>query len=105
MEKIDFSEKRPRYRSISSLKHPRYYAYAVLLPDQSVLVLGGKTVTKGHMTMKDNDGNKKMIKMRSSAEMKSMDTDMEVPHDPHAVLERSFSTQRMKDGTLCHTWQ
>ena len=47
-EMIDFSDKHPKYKSIRPLRHPRYYAYAVLLPDQSVLVLGGKTGTKGH---------------------------------------------------------
>jgi hypothetical protein len=77
VEKIDFSQEHPGYRPIEPLRHPRYYAYAVLLPDQSVLVLGGKTGTKGHMTM-NNNKNKKM---------KSMDPGMEIPHDPLAVLE------------------
>ena len=94
MEKIDFSEKLPRYKTIKPLKHARYYAYSVLLPDQSVLVLGGKTGTKGHMTMNNSDMRKKKKKsatsssLSSSFEMKSMEPDMEVPHDSsHAVLE------------------
>jgi hypothetical protein len=93
VEKIDFSEKLPRYKTIKPLKHARYYAYSVLLPDQSVLVLGGKTGTKGHMTMNNSDMRKKKKKsatsssLSSSFEMKSMEPDMEVPHDPHAVLE------------------
>jgi Domain of unknown function (DUF1929) len=89
VEKIDFSEKLPRYKTIKPLKHARYYAYSVLLPDQSVLVLGGKTGTKGHMPMNSNHMRKKKKSMSaaSSSKMKSMEPDMEVPHDPHAVLE------------------
>jgi galactose oxidase-like protein len=84
VEKIDFSDEHPRYRSIEPLKHPRYYAYAVLLPDQSVLVLGGKTGTKGHMSMNNDHKNKKT---KSASKMRSMESDIEIPHDPHAVLE------------------
>jgi hypothetical protein len=89
VEKIDFSEKLPRYKTIKPLKHARYYAYSVLLPDQSVLVLGGKTGTKGHMTMNSDHMRKKknMMTATSSSKMKPMEPHMEVPHDPHAVLE------------------
>jgi hypothetical protein len=83
VEKIDFSENNPQYKSIKPLKHPRYYAYAVLLPDQSVLVLGGKTGTKGH-TMTATMNNKKM---KPTANTKSMESNSEVHHDPHSVLE------------------
>jgi galactose oxidase-like protein len=78
VEMINFSDKHPRYKSIKPLKHPRYYAYAVLLPDQSVLVLGGKIGTKGHMMMKPE--------MKHDKRKLTMET-TEVPHDPHAVLE------------------
>jgi hypothetical protein len=78
VEMINFSDTHPKYKSIKPLKHPRYYAYAVLLPDQSVLVLGGKDGTKGHMMMKD--------KMKPGTNT-SMEETMEVPHDDHAVLE------------------
>jgi hypothetical protein len=47
VEMIDFSEMRPTYRPIQKLKHARYYVYPVLLPDKTVLVLGGKTGKKG----------------------------------------------------------
>jgi hypothetical protein len=54
VEMIDFSDKPPRYKSTQCLKHPRYYCYAVLLPDKNVLVLGGKIGTKGMGKMNSN---------------------------------------------------
>jgi hypothetical protein len=80
VEMIDFSDRHPRYKSIKPMKHPRYYAYAVLLPDQTVLVLGGKTGTKGHMMI-----NSKMNLGKDSS-INSL-TLGAIPHDPHAVLE------------------
>src|SRR5262249_54591448 len=77
VEMIDFSDRHPRYRPIKPLKHPRYYVYAVLLPDKTVLVIGGKTGTKGHM-MKDT------TKPNGEFQMHEPGT---VPHDSHAVLE------------------
>lgn len=78
VEMIDFSARHPRYKSIKPLKHPRYYVYAVLLPDQTVLVLGGKTGTKGH-SMKDS--------MKTNGHLSKMHDPGTVLHDPHAVLE------------------
>lgn len=78
VEMIDFSDRHPRYKSVKPLKYPRYYAYAVLLPDQKVLVLGGKTGIKGH----------KMKSSKKANELLSSMYEMEtLPHDPHAVLE------------------
>ncbi len=48
VEMIDFSEPDPQYRTIGPMKHERYYVYPVLLPDQNVLVLGGKVGQHGH---------------------------------------------------------
>jgi hypothetical protein len=75
---------------IKPLKHPRYYAYAVLLPDQSVLVLGGKTGTKGHshtrthmhIQMSNNNNTKNKEK---KLEMLSHEALEEVLHDHLAV--------------------
>ena len=78
VEMIDFSARHPRYKSIKPLKHARYYVYAVLLPDQTVLVLGGKTGTKGH-SMKDS--------MKTNGHLSNMHDPGSVLHDPHAVLE------------------
>jgi hypothetical protein len=101
VERIDFSDRKPQYKSIRPLKHPRYYAYAVLLPDQSVLVLGGKIGTKGHMAMDDNGGMK--MKMKSSAENKFVDSNMEVSHDPHAVLEAElFNIKEERWDPMAH---
>ena len=78
VEMIDFSDRHPRYKSVKPLKYPRYYAYAVLLPDQKVLVLGGKTGTKGHMMKSSKKANELL------SNMYEMET---LPHDHHAVLE------------------
>lgn len=48
VEMIDFSDKAPKYKSKAPLTHERYYCYAVLLPDQNVMVLGGKKGVKSH---------------------------------------------------------
>src|SRR5207249_6987630 len=70
VEKIDFSENHPQYKSIKPLKHPRYYDYAVLLPDQSVLVLGGKTGSKGHIMT----ATKKNKMKPTTADIRSMES-------------------------------
>jgi hypothetical protein len=49
VEMIDFSVPQPAYKSIQKLKHARYYVYPVLLPNKTVLVIGGKTGKKGHL--------------------------------------------------------
>jgi len=47
-EIIDFSESVPQYRLVSqSMNNKRYYVYPVILPDQNILVVGGKS-TYGH---------------------------------------------------------
>ena len=55
------------------MSHKRYYSYAVILPDQQILVIGGR-------------------KGKALHRMETMDTmmrcmDGEVPHDPDAILE------------------
>jgi hypothetical protein len=91
VEMIDFSDKPPRYKSIQPLKHPRYYCYAVLLPDKNVLVLGGKIGTKGMGNM-----NPKMIlkdEKKSSSTDHAMNQE-EVPQNPLAVREPElFNTE------------
>ena len=85
VEMINFSDKPPRYKSKESLAHARYYCYAVLLPDQQILVLGGKKGTKSHHvshSKKTNKMNPEDIRRDSSH-----DHYHEIPHDPLAVLE------------------
>ncbi|AUV80881.1 hypothetical protein C2R22_03745 [Salinigranum rubrum] len=48
-ELIDLSAPDPRWRSVDSMAHARYYAYAVLLPDGTVFVMGGRSGKKGHV--------------------------------------------------------
>lgn len=81
VEMIDFSEEKPRYKEISPMKHPRYFVYAVILPDQSILVVGGKKGHKGHHPQihgcKDETG--------------------EIKHDHNAIMEAEIfypDTQR-----------
>jgi hypothetical protein len=83
IELIDFSSPDPKYKHIGNMKHPRYYNYAVILPDQSILVLGGKTGKKGHhhpihemdkMMSKHDDGH-------------HHNHNGELPHTDGAVLE------------------
>jgi hypothetical protein len=47
-EIIDLSEPGPRWRPIAPMKHARYYAYPVILPDRQILVVGGRSGAKGH---------------------------------------------------------
>ncbi|MBZ0299185.1 MAG: DUF1929 domain-containing protein [Anaerolineae bacterium] len=47
-EIIDLSAETPAWESIASMHYARYYCYAVLLPDQTVLVVGGREGLKGH---------------------------------------------------------
>lgn len=48
-EVMDFGETRPRWQPIDPMEHARYYAYAVLLPDGTVFVMGGRSGPKGHL--------------------------------------------------------
>jgi hypothetical protein len=41
-EVIDVDAARPRWRSVEPMTHARYYTYAVLLPDGTVFVMGGR---------------------------------------------------------------
>lgn len=49
VEIIDFSDHNPKYHKFRHLTHARYYVYPVILPDRSILILGGKSGKKGHL--------------------------------------------------------
>lgn len=73
VEIIDFSKADPKYVEFTHLHHPRYYVYAVILPDRSILVLGGKSGRKGHLHEESNHEHHH--------------EHGEVPHHPDAVME------------------
>lgn len=81
VEVIDFSLPNPKYQHIGNMRHPRYYNYAIILPDQSILVLGGKIGKKGHIP----HHYKHLFQHRH--EHDSGDIDGELPHIDEAVLE------------------
>jgi len=87
VEMIDFSDKPPRYKSKEPLAHARYYCYAVLLPDQQVLVLGGKKGTKSHHGPPHNMKSSKMKAEDIIYRHVSHNHHNEVPKDPLAVKE------------------
>jgi hypothetical protein len=47
-ETIDLGDATPSWRRVDPMRHARYYTYAVLLPDGTVLVVGGREGTTGH---------------------------------------------------------
>jgi hypothetical protein len=48
-ELMDLGAANPAWRSLDDMHHPRYYCYAVLLPDGTVFVCGGREGSKGHV--------------------------------------------------------
>ncbi len=47
-ELMDLDATDPTWRYVDTMHHPRYYCYAVLLPDGTVFVCGGRKGSKGH---------------------------------------------------------
>jgi Galactose oxidase-like, Early set domain len=74
VEIIDFSKDNPKYVEFASLRHARYYVYPVILPDRSILVLGGKSGPKGHLHEDSNYEH-------------HHHPEGEQPHHPDAILE------------------
>lgn len=98
VEMIDFSDSPPHYKPRASLSHARYYCYAVLLPDQQVLVLGGKMGTKSHHISHDDSQKKRQNKKAKFEHVQEYGYDISdnhnhenhdyvVPQDPLAVKE------------------
>ena len=74
VEMIEFSESRdadslPKYRPIESMENPRYYVYPVILPDQNILVIGGK---KGIMEIIQMEIRIALIKKLEIPDIKKM---------------------------------
>jgi hypothetical protein len=76
VELIDFSRSNPKYQRKGNMKNPRYYNYAVILPDQNILVLGGKIGKKGHIP----DHDLRSLRQRHRH-------DGQLHHIPEAVME------------------
>jgi hypothetical protein len=68
-EVIDPCDPAPAWRTIAPMKHARYFAYPVILPDGKVIVIGGRGGEKMHMSMDDGPPMSPP------------------PHDPLAVME------------------
>ena len=76
-EIIDLSVGSPRWRDIQPMANPRYYCYAVMLPNQHVLVLGGK-----------KDERRMTMDPKAMAGMKAPPApNGDLPHDPDAILD------------------
>jgi hypothetical protein len=95
VEMIDFSEMSPEYKAKEPLTHARYYCYAVLLPDQKVLVLGGKKGTKSHKMSHNNIKSDKIKSNKAHRHYRQDDEEAnehnnnnnQVPQDHLAVRE------------------
>jgi hypothetical protein len=60
-ETIDLGAEAPSWRPVGSMRHARYYTYAVLLPDGTVMVVGGREGTghgngHGEVTYREGSG-------------------------------------------------
>jgi hypothetical protein len=83
------AEPMPRWRQIDPMRHARYYVYPVMLPYGKVLVLGGRSGTKGHDMPDSHPMPAHGIGQPAGTMGGGMDGPVagEVPHDPRAVLE------------------
>jgi hypothetical protein len=90
VELIDLSDDNAKWESISPMAHKRYYSYAVILPDQQILVLGGR---KG----------KAIHTMETMNPMMCMDG--EVPHDPDAIMEPELYNPKTGQWSAVATMQ
>ena len=72
VELIDFSNNEPAYKQVEPMTNQRYYVYPVILPDQNILVVGGKKGHKGHHPHFDGCMD---------------DTTGDIKHDPNAIME------------------
>ena len=102
VEMIDFSETSeadlPKYRPINSMQNPRYYVYAVILPDQNVLVVGGKRGHHGFSAGNDNDSVDKTTVNPKPQENAVLDAELFI------TKERKWKTlARMKVDRLYHS--
>jgi hypothetical protein len=86
-EIIDLSEEMPRWQVIEPMHHPRYYAYAVLLPTGQVLMLGGRAGSKGHDHTPEHPHHPGIEHGPTMGREMGEPDEGTVPHDPRSVLE------------------
>jgi hypothetical protein len=81
-EVIDLSapESGPHWRGITPMKHARYYAYAVILPNRQILILGGRSGSKHHHTTMTNQATEHAMEDQERGEKNP-------PQDPLAIHE------------------
>jgi hypothetical protein len=77
-EVIDLSAENPKWRKIQSMSFERYYAYAVILPDKNVFVIGGRI---GTAEMNMGAGAPMQSGMGQTAPVGDLS------HDPAAILD------------------
>lgn len=91
VEVLDFSKSEPNYEEFPSLNYPRYYVYATILPDKTILVLGGTTKKEHHTkTDKERDHNH--------------ENSSDIIHDPNAVLIPELLDLNQNNKTKNLSW-
>lgn len=83
-EIIELSTDYPTWEGISPMHYARYYTYAVILPDQNILVLGGRGALKGHGHHTGDDHCR----------------DGDVEHDENAVLDPELFDPKAREWRL-----
>lgn len=92
-EIIDVSEGSPRWRQVGSMQNARYYCYAVMLPNQHVLVLGGKagerrmSMDPKAMSGMPPPAANTMGGVAAMGGMGGATPGEDLPHDPNAILD------------------
>jgi len=76
-EIIDLSSGSPKWRELPPMANARYYCYAVMLPNQHVLVLGGK----------DGERRMNMDPAAMAGMTPQLDANGDLLHDPAAILD------------------
>lgn len=84
-EVIDLSVRSPSWRQIQPMAFARYYAYSVMLPDQTVFVCGGRIGT-AEMNM-------------SAGSQQPLPPAADLPHDPMAILDTELFDPKSETWT------
>lgn len=88
-EIMDLSVQSPKWRKIRPMSFERYYSYAVILPDKSVFVLGGRIGT-AEMNMSAGPPMSSGMGQSSTGDL---------PHDPAAILDTELFDPQTESWT------